>query len=386
MENNHLTYFKVENFKKFDSLEVNDIGQFNLVVGDNNVGKTCFLEALLVDNDIDMTIERFHNSLCRRNIHIHPTNIHSKEPIFPSHNYFNYLKLNKNKPLTFHWKSNTQKFQFSLEDKTIEELTEDDFKKEVKHNFNIGRPNFWIKIYENEIFTQLQFMYMDDFSTKFKHGYIPFISKNAGFNYDINHFYAQEIGLSDNEKLTIKSPDDIVVNLKSLSSEDHKNFISNLSLFFNDIENIMIKEYFNRDMLSLKLKRYNDFVPITYFGDGTNEYVRYLLEILKCKSKRIMIDEIDTGIHHSKLKGFWVNILTICKDLDVQLFATTHSKECSEAFVEAAKSLDSNIQSEIRLIELYESKGNVYSTTVKEVDNIEYSVKNLPFRGENIYV
>ncbi len=142
MRNNHLTYFKVENFKKFDSLEVNDIGQFNLIVGDNNVGKTCLLEALLVDNDIDMTIERFHNSLCRRNIHIHPTNIHSKEPIFPSHNYFNYLKLNKNKPLSFQWESNKEKIQFSLQDKSIEELNEDDFKKEVKHNFNIGRPNF----------------------------------------------------------------------------------------------------------------------------------------------------------------------------------------------------------------------------------------------------
>ena len=51
MENSHLTYFKVENFKKFDSLEVNDIGQFNLIVGDNNVGKTCLLEALLFDED-----------------------------------------------------------------------------------------------------------------------------------------------------------------------------------------------------------------------------------------------------------------------------------------------------------------------------------------------
>ena len=41
----HLTYFKVENFKRFDSLELTDIGQFNLVVGDNNVGKTSLLES-----------------------------------------------------------------------------------------------------------------------------------------------------------------------------------------------------------------------------------------------------------------------------------------------------------------------------------------------------
>ena len=51
METKHLSYFKVENFKRFDSLEVNDIGQFNLIVGDNNVGKTSLLEALLFDDE-----------------------------------------------------------------------------------------------------------------------------------------------------------------------------------------------------------------------------------------------------------------------------------------------------------------------------------------------
>jgi len=33
MKENHLTYFKVENFKCFNSFEMNDIGQFNLIVG-----------------------------------------------------------------------------------------------------------------------------------------------------------------------------------------------------------------------------------------------------------------------------------------------------------------------------------------------------------------
>ena len=51
METKHLSYFKVENFKRFDNLEVKDIGQFNFIVGDNNVGKTSLLEALLFDDE-----------------------------------------------------------------------------------------------------------------------------------------------------------------------------------------------------------------------------------------------------------------------------------------------------------------------------------------------
>jgi AAA15 family ATPase/GTPase len=49
MNEKHLSYFKIENFKRFESFEMNDIGQFNLILGDNNVGKTSVLEALLFD-------------------------------------------------------------------------------------------------------------------------------------------------------------------------------------------------------------------------------------------------------------------------------------------------------------------------------------------------
>ena len=52
-ESNHISYFKVENFKRFESFEMENIGQFNIIVGDNNVGKTTVLEALLFDTNID---------------------------------------------------------------------------------------------------------------------------------------------------------------------------------------------------------------------------------------------------------------------------------------------------------------------------------------------
>ena len=42
----HINFFKVENFKGLESLEFKGIKQFNLILGDNNVGKTSVLEAL----------------------------------------------------------------------------------------------------------------------------------------------------------------------------------------------------------------------------------------------------------------------------------------------------------------------------------------------------
>jgi AAA15 family ATPase/GTPase len=64
----HLTYFKVENFKRFESFEMKDLGQFNLIVGDNNVGKTSVLEALLVDEREVVFLNNLAKSLELRNI------------------------------------------------------------------------------------------------------------------------------------------------------------------------------------------------------------------------------------------------------------------------------------------------------------------------------
>lgn len=50
-KNEHLKYFKVKNFKRFKEFELNDIGQFNIIVGDNNTGKTTLLESLLFNKN-----------------------------------------------------------------------------------------------------------------------------------------------------------------------------------------------------------------------------------------------------------------------------------------------------------------------------------------------
>jgi predicted ATP-dependent endonuclease of OLD family len=41
----------IRNFKCFEELKIEGCGQLNLILGDNNVGKTSVLEALLVDED-----------------------------------------------------------------------------------------------------------------------------------------------------------------------------------------------------------------------------------------------------------------------------------------------------------------------------------------------
>ena len=49
-----------------------------------------------------------------------------------------------------------------------------------------------------------------------------------------------------------------------------------------------------------------------------------------------LIDEIDSGLHFTTLVDIWRVVFDAAARLNVQVFATTHSWECIEAFQKAA--------------------------------------------------
>jgi AAA15 family ATPase/GTPase len=100
----------------------------------------------------------------------------------------------------------------------------------------------------------------------------------------------------------------------------------------------------------------NIYQPITTFGDGVQYIFKCLVGIIyagRMGEDRIMIDEIDTGIHYLKMKEFWNAIIYIAQRRGIQIFATTHSMDCIKAFVEAGEE-NELIKNDLRLIELEE--------------------------------
>lgn len=71
-----------------------------------------------------------------------------------------------------------------------------------------------------------------------------------------------------------------------------------------------------------------DLIPATQLGQGFTRLLRFYSEILAAKSKIILIDEIENGIHYSAMPKVWKGIATIAREEDLQVFATTHSYEC----------------------------------------------------------
>jgi AAA15 family ATPase/GTPase len=71
-----------------------------------------------------------------------------------------------------------------------------------------------------------------------------------------------------------------------------------------------------------------EMIPVTQMGQGFNRLLDLYSEILVADAKALLIDEVENGIHHSVLNTIWRGLANAASDTDVQIFATTHSLEC----------------------------------------------------------
>src|SRR5258708_4949842 len=78
------------------------------------------------------------------------------------------------------------------------------------------------------------------------------------------------------------------------------------------------------------------FVPTTQMGQAFNRILHIYTEILTSKTNVLLIDEIENGIFSESLPVIWKGLFAVCEEQKVQIFATTHSRECVMAANAAA--------------------------------------------------
>ena len=73
-------------------------------------------------------------------------------------------------------------------------------------------------------------------------------------------------------------------------------------------------------------------IDITKYGEGLQRIFEIALLLAYCNNGVLCIDEIDSGIHNKLLKKFTKFVLDLASEFNVQVFVSTHSKECVDAF------------------------------------------------------
>ena len=87
----------------------------------------------------------------------------------------------------------------------------------------------------------------------------------------------------------------------------------------------------------LRLEHIDDRVPIGSLGDGLWRMLGLALALANSRGGVLLIDEIDTGFHYTVMKDMWRMVSERAAALSVQVFATTHSRDCYESLSAIAR-------------------------------------------------
>lgn len=119
---------------------------------------------------------------------------------------------------------------------------------------------------------------------------------------------------------------------------------------------------YRQEGIYIKIKKVDERVPLGSLGDGIKHLLGISLAISQSKNGYVMIDEIDTGLHHSVMSKMWKAVLLTAKRLNVQVFASTHSLDCLRSFAALYKE-DNSVENDIRLYRIEEEQAVPYSAS-----------------------
>ena len=99
----------------------------------------------------------------------------------------------------------------------------------------------------------------------------------------------------------------------------------------------------------------SEMIPLSQAGEGMQRLVQVFSELVGDQPQICFIDEVENGIHHSILPQVWNGLAEVAKQLDIQIFATTHSFECLEAAHEA---FSKRPEYELSVVQLFRVEGD----------------------------
>ncbi|RUM71319.1 MAG: hypothetical protein DSZ07_00690, partial [Sulfurovum sp.] len=298
-------------FKCFEDFKAEGFGRVNLIGGKDNVGKTAFMEAVYVNVHSKNTKQFTYSTYCLKMVR-EKINILMK----PNINY-------KDKFM----EQSSQMFTESNIHKTFFEIKEIDSVK--KYYFNLSDKEILVNFKE--------------------------------FSFDIeivpNIIFIDNFGLST---------DEIINNYSAIQKRDEESYLNSL-LEKLDSRIKAFKIIYEKPQCKVNDK----YFEVTEFGDGVRHLISIITSIYKAENGYLFIDEIDNGIHYTMFDELWKVIIEVSKKLNVQVFATTHSKECIESYARVAKKLEDE---EIKFIELFRHQDKI-NIMVLDNNMLEYQLE-----------
>ena len=375
--------FTIENYRSFQQFKLSQLGRVNLLVGENNSGKTSILEAInlffsypnfienlaiIFDTRGDFAWKEVENA---SEIYSSSKNIQKQYKIL---NLFNNLNNLKYIHLTANLKNKISNMYICFKSRSIYNLNQN---RTFVKDLLLAKMN---KKQTNEQYRETLKRGMSSFDSNkddFRNKIIKFLwnfqeeEKMGGINIDIDidedcYFSKTQIIEEDKYNGGTQSYEELVTtkiyfiypsqqNIKTLidnfdaisltPSEDI--VIDALKIIDPRIKRIATSKSIQAEKSNFKVLLENEQKPISLstMGDGIWQLLTIILAMVNNQNGIVLIDEIDTGLHFTTLLKMWELIIETSKKLNVQVFATTHNSDCWTAlgeFIEEKKREDSS--------------------------------------------
>lgn len=322
----HMKKFFVSSFRGLKDLSVENTSDINILVGDNNSGKTSVLEALM--------LLRNPNSF---------SNVINVARLRETRNFYLPFRVSTYEAFVNLFNRNTKSEKMMLQvmgevDNTLLDITINgnvenvmvDLEEVAKSN-----PKMKQRITYGEV--------IDNSETPM------FIGKQHSIingSEDI-----QEIKFSNYSSITGSRIDrPIVVDFDYVSPIDHSGGRIFSKIIKNDnYKHLVIKvlQTFDKDIVDLVLLKNEQsnapveyinhnqlgLMPVSTYGDGIKKVILLADRIASAQGGVLLIDEIETAIHIRSYKDIFNFVVKACIEFKVQLFATTHNIEALDSIL-----------------------------------------------------
>jgi ABC-type Na+ transport system ATPase subunit NatA len=336
-----LDSFSIQKFRGLRNIELSQLGRINILVGRNNCGKTSVLEALATYAQ-PLRPSEWIDAVRRREIsNSRSVLIEGLSWLFP-HDAFNGASpepLLRETRVTGKGSSPIREVVGSFTE--IEGIFEDVESNQV----NTDEEAFSTTVARKGARLELRAK-VDDGQQSF-FGSIP---NEYCFSADI-----WESGRGPIPQ-NISSPS---IRMETITPFSHR--IRNADIeaisesVFSDVKQAVIRllHYFDPDIVDLEILKkqrgeaivYVDhrrlgLTPLSTFGDGMRRALIIGATLVTVSGGILLVDEIESAIHVEALKSTFKWLHNACRDMNVQLFASTHSLEAIDALIASVQAPD----------------------------------------------